>query len=394
MKKILLIVTGSIAAYKIIDLIRLLEKQENMVTVIFTKSASKFVSILAIKSLCRAEIYQDTMFQEELEPMLHINLSRDHDLILVAPASANFIAKITYGFADSLASSLILAANTPIFLAPAMNPSMYNNQATQHNLNLLKTRNFKIIGPDYGVVACGEEGLGKYVEAEEINKFIDLSFSTSQQLKGKKAIVNLGSTHELIDPVRFIGNYSSGTQGMLIAQELASHGCEVQIIAGHVTIPLPKDTIRAYTAKDMLQASVNLLPADIYIGVAAICDFKPKTYSEEKIKKNSNNIILEFEPNIDVITKIAKDKNRPFIVIGFALESDNYEINAKQKLKNKNLDLIILNKAKFIGKNYNEFAICTSDSYEELGKISKKDLAEKLVNKIIEINSQKNSLLK
>jgi phosphopantothenoylcysteine decarboxylase/phosphopantothenate--cysteine ligase len=194
--------------------------------------------------------------------------------------------------------------------------------------------------------------------------------------------VNLGSTYESIDPVRFIGNYSSGTQGMLIVDELLRRGYEVHVIAGYTTISLPKNVIRAHTANEMLKESLNLLPADVYISVAAICDFKIKEYSASKIKKSTDSLKLEFVKNIDVVSEIAHHKSRPKLVIGFALESDNYEFNAMNKLKDKNIDLVVINKAKYIGKDFNEFSICSTDLYKELGSISKKDLAKNLVDKL------------
>ncbi len=382
MAKILLIITGSIASYKAIKLISLLENKNDTVTVILTSGAEKFITYLSIKSLCRAMVYRDEMFQEEYDPMLHINLARTHDIILVAPASANFIANIACGLANTLSLSCILAAEIPIILAPAMNPSMYQNGITQSNLSFLKEKNFQIIEPEFGVMACGEEGIGRYPSEERIVYFIYSSLLKGKKLKGKKVIVNLGSTHESIDPVRFIGNYSSGTQGMLIVDELLSRGYEVHVIAGHTTIFLPKNVIRAHTADEMLKESINLLPADVYISAAAICDFKIKEYSASKIKKSTDSLKLEFVKNIDVVSEIAHHKGRPKLVVGFALESDNYKFNAMNKLKDKNIDLVVVNKAKYIGKDFNEFSICSADSYKELGTISKKDLAKNLVDKL------------
>jgi phosphopantothenoylcysteine decarboxylase/phosphopantothenate--cysteine ligase len=381
--KILLVITGSVAAYRSIDLIRSLELKGNKVTVIITKGAEAFITPLSIKSLCQDMSYQDAMFQEEHEPMLHINLARAHDLILVAPASANFIAKMAAGLADSLSLSCILAAKLPIVVAPAMNPTMYSNPATQDNLHRLISRGIRVIEPQFGLVACGEEGIGKYADEETIISFLEYNHQTTKALKGKKAIVTLGATHEPIDPVRYIGNYSSGTQGLLIASELARHGCEVQILAGFTTVALPPNTIRAYSAYQMFAASLTALPADLYIGVAAIADFRPKAYSNKKIKKSNKPITLELEPTPDVITMVANHKPRPALVAGFALETDNHQLNAKTKLKNKNLDIIVSNHATHLGQPTNEFAIHTTDSSEELGTLYKEDLSIKLVATII-----------
>ncbi len=390
MKKILLVITGSIAAYKAIELIKELENKGNELTIILTHSAERFISKLTIASLSKANILQDKIFQEDMDPMLHIQLAKNHDQIIVAPASADFISKLACGLASSLSLLSITATKSPILLVPAMNPQMYKNKILQENLQSLKMCGFQVIEPDYGVTACGDEGFGRYPQIEKILNYIEFDSIKKQKLKGKKAIINLGSTRESIDPVRFIGNESSGEQGFLIASELVKQGCEVNIIAGYVDYDIPKNSFRAYIAKDMLNISLELLPADIYIGVAAICDFKIKEYSKEKIKKTNNNVILEFEPNIDVVSNISNNKDRPKLVIGFALESESHKQNCINKLKSKNLDLIIMNKTKYIGEFSNEFAICSPERYEETGKISKNDLAKLLVEKIsIKINKNR-----
>ncbi|MSO14566.1 bifunctional phosphopantothenoylcysteine decarboxylase/phosphopantothenate--cysteine ligase CoaBC [Rickettsiales endosymbiont of Trichoplax sp. H2] len=390
MKKILLVITGSIAAYKAIELIKELENKGNELNIILTHSAERFISKLTIASLSKANILQDKIFQEDMDPMLHIQLAKNHDQIIVAPASADFISKLACGLASSLSLLSITATKAPILLVPAMNPQMYKNKILQENLQSLKMCGFQVIEPDYGVTACGDEGFGRYPQIEKILNYIEFDSIKKQKLKGKKAIINLGSTRESIDPVRFIGNESSGEQGFLIASELVKQGCEVNIIAGYVDYDIPKNSFRAYTAKDMLNISLELLPADIYIGVAAICDFKIKEYSKEKIKKTNNNVILEFEPNIDVVSNISNNKDRPKLVIGFALESESHKQNCINKLKSKNLDLIIMNKTKYIGEFSNEFAICSPERYEETGKISKNDLAKLLVEKIsIKINKNR-----
>ena len=376
MKKILLITTGSIAAYTIIDLIRKLENSNYFVTVILTNSAEQFVSTITLKSMTKAKILKDDNFAD---PMYHISLARENDLILVAPCSANFIAKIANGFADSLSLSIILASNIPIFIAPAMNPSMYKNTITQQNIQKLQTRNITIIGPNKGLVACGEYGFGKFSHTDEIIEHISMK---SNKLAGKKAIITLGSTKENIDPVRYISNYSSGRQGYKIAKALRSHGCDVHIIAGNTEFSI-SGANKAYTAEEMYQSSINLLPADIYISVAAICDYKPKHYSIEKIKKNNDNLTIELTKNIDVVSKIANDKQRPELVIGFALESQNATENAKEKLLRKNLDYIISNKTDMIQEDSNNYNIISKHESQEIGKVTKNELAAKLSNVII-----------
>jgi phosphopantothenoylcysteine decarboxylase / phosphopantothenate---cysteine ligase len=373
MKKILLIATGSIAAYTIIDLVRQLEKNNHVVTLILTTSAEKFISKITLKSMTKAQILADDNFTD---PMQHINLARENDLILVAPASANFIAKIACGFADSLSLSVILASNIPIFIAPAMNPQMYNNKITQANLANLSSRDMSIIGPNEGLVACGEYGYGKFSTTLEI---IDKISNQSNDLLGKKAIITLGSTREAIDPVRYISNYSSGRQGYEIAKSLREHGCEVQIIAGYTDIHI-NDCIKAVNAEEMYNYSVDALPADIYISVAAICDYKPSNYSVEKIKKNNDDLTIELTKNIDVVSSIATHPKRPSLVIGFALESQNFLENAQEKLARKNLDYIISNKTSMMNDTMNDFHIISKNEDLSLSKSSKKELAISVTN--------------
>jgi phosphopantothenoylcysteine decarboxylase/phosphopantothenate--cysteine ligase len=381
MKKILLIITGSIAAYKNIDLIRDMESLGYSVSVILTNSAKHFISETAILATSHCKIYSDDVFKDA---MLHINLARTHDVILIAPASANFIAKAASGMADSLSLAVILAANIPVFFCPAMNPSMYNNAATLCNISTLKERSYKILGPVYGKMACNEEGLGKYISATEIIKYIDESLTKPVN---KKVVILLGSTREKIDPVRYISNYSSGKTGLAIADELTTRGFEVKIIAGFVETEIKHPAVRAYSANEMLSAVINELPADIVICLAAICDYRPVNYSEQKIKKETDNFTLELEKNVDVITEISKHENRPEIVIGFALESNNFEDNARKKLNKKKLDMIILNQSNYLGSNQNQYTLYTKNDHLNFGLISKNDFASKfaeyLLHKII-----------
>jgi phosphopantothenoylcysteine decarboxylase/phosphopantothenate--cysteine ligase len=386
MKKILLIVTGSIAAYKAIDLARMLENEGFELSIILTNSAKEFVSIPALSAMCKAKVYTDDVFAKESgEWMAHINLGKNPDLVVVAPATADFIAKMNIGLADSLALSALLVTKSPIIVAPAMNPSMLSHSATDANIKGLKQKGVIIAEPIYGMVACKDVGYGKYIGHEALLEIINSVIGRSQKLKGKKAVITLGSTRENFDPVRFIGNYSTGKQGALIAEELLSHGCEVTIISGYIDVELPNkaNVIKALNAEDMFNAASASLPADIFIGCAAICDFKPKTYSPTKIKKTGGGLVIELEPNIDVIKTISALENRPKLMVGFSLETNDYTENAKKKLQAKNLDVIVLNKAENLGQEQNEFSIITANTQNDLGEVSKIELAKNLVEEVI-----------
>ncbi|RZI46725.1 bifunctional phosphopantothenoylcysteine decarboxylase/phosphopantothenate--cysteine ligase CoaBC [Rickettsiales endosymbiont of Peranema trichophorum] len=393
-KKILLIVTGSVAAYKAIDLVRELEAAGYQLSVILTKTAQSFLAIKTLESLSRCLIYMDDIDyslhpsgkESREETMLHIKLAQQHDLIVIAPASANFIAKLSSGFADTLSLSTILASKSPVVLAPTMNPTMFEHSATQDNISVLRKRAIHVIDPIFGQVACGDIGIGKYVGNQTLLNYIKEHFKVTNSLASRKAVITLGSTKESIDSVRFISNYSSGEQGLLIAEELVKRGCDVTIIAGAVSVQLPNicKIHRAYTALAMQQLSLELLPADIYIGCAAICDFKPKYPCKQKIKRKDHNISVEFEPNIDVIRHIGHlGNNRPNVVVGFALEDFKNVESAEAKLHGKNLNMTVLNLIEYAEQQHNDFTIISRDSQQDLGIVTKAKLAETLVDRII-----------
>ncbi len=397
MTKLLLIVTGSIAAYKSIDLVRELEAKGYEITLILTESAEHFITPLTFSSLSKAIIYSDHIFEDSPHsPMLHIKLAKSHDLILVVPATADYIAKMAMGLGDTLSLCTLLVNCNNVLIAPAMNPSMLQHPATQSNLAILRNRNVEIAEPIYGTTACKDVGYGKYVGNEAILELVDTILRKTQRLKGFKATVTLGSTREMLDPVRFIGNISSGKLGASIASRLIKEGVEVTIIAGNITCDLPPAAkiIHACSAEEMLQKSLTALPTDIFIGCAAICDFKPVSYSQNKIKKNNaKNLIIELAPNLDVIAAIATKtgKKRPKFVIGFALESDNYIENAKSKLKYKGLDLLILNEITFLEEDFNNYTLIYKNHIDKLGKLEKSELAMKLVNEVAQLLCNTNS---
>ena len=393
MKKILLIVSGGIAAYRSLDLIREIKRRGDDVTCVLTKSATKFVQPLSFASLSQNKVYTDLFDIENESKIGHIKLSRDADLIVLAPATANILAKMVHGVSDSLATSILLANNKPLLIAPSMNVKMWNNPATIKNIKTLKKDGHIFVGPDDGEMACGEVGSGKMSKVEDIYKEISYLINESP-LKGKKAFVTSGPTIEPIDPVRFISNRSSGKQGHAIASLLSKLGAETHLITGPVNIPYP-DNIKVTeinTADEMLEACLSSLPADISIFAAAVSDWKVSNQSAKKIKKSENknndmNIILKQNP--DVLKTISEtNKNRPELVVGFTLETENLIESAKYKMIKKSCDWMIANNhiqnnKSVFDNDMNEVSFLTSDLQENWGLISKKSVAEKLCNKII-----------
>jgi phosphopantothenoylcysteine decarboxylase/phosphopantothenate--cysteine ligase len=390
-KKILLIITGSIAAYKAMDLIRLLSKKSFDITCILTKAASEFITPLLASSISGNKTYNELFsIDDELE-MGHINLSRQADLIVVAPATADFIAKIANGFADDLASSVVLAANKKIIIAPAMNEKMWSNKSTQKNVAKALEEGISMVEPETDILACGEFGIGKMAAPERICQKICDFFERQNQLKGKKILITGGATYEPIDPVRFIGNHSSGKQAIEIAQVLHEMGADVTLIAGNIReiIFLPQENIiRVKTAEEMFaEVKKNLPKTNVFIGCAAVSDFKVKNFSNQKIKKTAEkNLILELEKNPDILEFVGTSKKRPNLVIGFAAESENLQKYAKEKLLKKNCDLIVANDVeagKIFGSDQTKVFLVSKNKSENLGKISKANLAKILAEKII-----------
>ena len=391
-KKILLIITGSVAAYKAMDLVRLLKKKSFDVTCILTKAASEFITPLLASSLSGNKTYNELFSMDDELEMGHINLSRQTDLIVVAPATADFIAKIANGFADDLASNVVLAANKKIILAPAMNEKMWENKSTQKNLSKALEAGLSFVEPETDILACGEFGVGKMASAEKICTKIINFFEQQNQLKGKKIIITGGSTFEPIDPVRFIGNHSSGKQSIEIAKVLHEMGADVTLIAGNIreTIFLPKEKIiRVKTAQEMFDAmKKNLTKTHAFIGCAAVSDFRVKKFSNEKIKKSaSENLTLELEKTPDILHFVGTSKQRPKLVIGFAAESSNLKKYALEKLQKKNCDLVVANdieEGKIFGNSQTKAIFVSKKKEQDLGRISKVELANLLAEKIRE----------
>ena len=332
-KKILLIICGGISAYKSLELIRLLKKKGTEVKTILTKSAKEFVTPLSVTSLSQDKVYDDLFNSENEAEMDHISLSRWADIIVVAPATANTISKLSNGSSDDLASTVILASDKDIFLTPAMNVRMWEHPFTKENLKKLKSYGYKIIGPEIGDMACGEFGEGKMTEPKKILQEIEIYFKFLNKNKKYKALVTAGPTKEYIDPVRFITNKSSGKQGFALAKSLAKKGFETTLISGPTNLEVENNInlIKVETANEMLKATKNNLPADVAIFSAAVSDFRVKERKNFKIKKQ-NNLNLQLEQNDDILNYVSKHNSlRPKIVIGFAAETNDIQVNAKKK---------------------------------------------------------------
>ena len=390
-KKILMVICGGISAYKCLEIIRGLKKNNAQVKTILTKSAKEFVTPLSISSLSQEKVYEDMFNVENDSEMDHIALSRWADLILIAPATANTISKLSYGSADNLASTVILASDKDIYLAPAMNVRMWEHPLTKENLNKLKNYGYKIIGPEIGDMACGEFGKGKMTEPNEIINEIKSHFIIKEKNKKFKALVTAGPTREYIDPVRFITNKSSGKQGYEIAKSFRDNGFETTLISGQTNLePLTGvNFIKVETAKEMYNETINNLPTDVAIFSAAVSDFKVKSYKNEKLKKKEN-LNLDLIKNIDILANISKHNSlRPQLTIGFAAETNNLVKNSLKKLEEKNCDWIVANDVsdKSIGFDSEENKVSIfykNNTSETLDKMNKSLIAKELVNRVID----------
>ena len=388
-KKVLLIITGGIAAYKSLELLRKLKDKGAEVIPVMTKAAENFVTPMSVSALAQEKVYNKLFDLTDEAEMGHIELSRSSDLMVVVPASADFIAKTATGQANDLASTLILATDTKVLMAPAMNVRMWENPLTQKNIKILHNNGVKFVGPDEGEMACGEFGFGRMAEADEILKEIEANFR-DKKLKGRHFLVTSGPTIEPIDPVRFIGNRSSGLQGEAIANELVESGAEVTFITGPVDLDPPNgsNTIRVETADEMYDAVHSSLPADAAVFTAAVADWKIKKTEQQKLKKQTGNLpAFDLTENRDILASVSKlKKNRPKIVMGFAAETENILENAKSKLMKKGCDFIVANDVSLgmqtMGGNENTAIIVSENDVETLPKMSKRALAKILVEKI------------
>jgi len=392
-KRILLIIAGGIAAYKTLDVIRRLRERDVDVRCILTKAGSAFVTPLSIAGLSGNKVYTDLFSLTDEAEMGHIRLSRDADLVVIAPATADLMAKMANGLADDLASTALLATDKPVLVVPAMNPEMWQHLATQRNIQQLQQDGILFIGPNEGEMACGETGRGRMAEPDEIVQGIMAAFDpVTLPLEGIKALVTSGPTHEAIDPVRFIGNRSSGKQGHAIARALRRAGAEVTLVSGPVDEPTPAN-IESYhieSAREMLQSCKEALPVDVAVCVAAVADWRPTNQLDQKIKKKvgeeAPNLTLVENP--DILKTLSKPgSRRPKLVIGFAAETENVDDNARRKLASKGCDWILANnvgleQATFGSVNNTILLFDDRGNRESWPEMTKDDVAERLVAKI------------
>jgi phosphopantothenoylcysteine decarboxylase/phosphopantothenate--cysteine ligase len=347
-KRILLIVAGGIAAFKVHELIRLLRKQEAAVRCVLTEAGAKFVTPLSLQALTEDKVYSDVFSLTDESEMGHIQLSRDADLLVVAPATANILARMAGGLADDLASTVLLATDKPVLAAPAMNVRMWTHAATQANVETLKKRGIRFIGPNDGAMACNEFGPGRMSEPAEILAAIGGVLTTEKPLAGKRALVTSGPTREAIDPVRYISNHSSGKQGHAIASALAQLGAEVTLVSGPVTVPDPAGVtvVKIDSADQMLAACLAAGALDVAVCAAAVADWKMAKPATAKIKKKAGAAppALELTPNPDILATLSKPgPRRPRLVVGFAAETENLVANAIDKRTRKGCDWIVAN---------------------------------------------------
>jgi phosphopantothenoylcysteine decarboxylase/phosphopantothenate--cysteine ligase len=386
-KRVLLIIGGGIAAFKSLELVRLLAKAGVAARTILTQAGAQFVTPLSVSALTQDKVYQDLFNLTDEAEMGHIELSRSADLVVVAPATADLMAKAANGLASDLASTALLATDKPVLMAPAMNVRMWEHAATQRNLARLKADGVQFVGPDQGDMACGEYGFGRMAEPETIKTAI-LAMLADGPLKGRHALVTAGPTLEAIDPVRFLSNRSSGKQGYAIAAALAELGARVTLVSGPTALSGPRGVSRVNveSAREMLDACTQALPADVAICVAAVADWRPTQTADEKIKKDKTGIpAISLMENPDILAALSKPgKSRPKLVIGFAAETEAVEEHARAKIAKKGCDWIVANDVSgdVMGGAENEVLLITRDSAESWPRMAKESVARKLAAEI------------
>jgi len=390
-KRVLLIVSGGIAAYKALELIRLLRGRGCGVACVLTEAGEKFVTPLSLQALSENKVYTDLFSLTDESEMGHIQLSRSADLLVVAPASADILARMAAGLANDLASTLLLATDTPVLVAPAMNVRMWQHAATVANMKLLATRGIHVVGPDEGAMACNEYGPGRLAEPPAILAAIESLLAGSGTLAGRHVLVTSGPTHEPIDPVRYIANRSSGRQGHAIAAAAAALGARVTLISGPVNVPDPGGVTVAHvqTAQQMLETCQAALPADAAVFAAAVADWRVATAAVGKIKKMPGAAPPTFDlvPNPDILATIARPgPRRPRLVIGFAAETDDLMANAQAKRQRKNADWIVANDVSpdtgIMGGEENAVHLITAEGVETWPRLAKQEVARRLVDRI------------
>ncbi len=389
-RSILLIIGGGIAAYKALELIRLLKGKGIAVRAIMTKAAHEFVTPLSVASLTGEKVHTDLFSLTDEVEMGHIELSRSADLVVVAPATADLLAKMAQGLANDLASTALLATDKKVLVAPAMNVRMWQHAATQRNVRILTSDGVAFAGPNDGEMACGEFGPGRMAEPSEIAAAIESLLSPeAKPLTGRHVLITAGPTREPIDPVRYVSNHSSGKQGYAIAEAARNAGANVTLISGPVSLPAPLGVkvLKVNTAAEMLAATETALPADIAIFTAAVADWRVAKPAGEKIKKSGKMPTLTFAENPDILKTIASRKtNRPKLIVGFAAETEKVVEHAKAKLTSKGCDLIVANDVSpendVFGGERNTVHVISRDDVEDWPKLSKAEVARRLMQKL------------
>ena len=394
-------ITGGIAAYKSLSLIRLFKKAGAEVKVVATRHALEFVTPLSLQTLSQNSVYTELFSTTEKIEVEHIAIADWADALVVAPATANLIGKFAHGIADDALSTLLLACDKPLFMAPAMNRNMLSSAPVQENLQILQRRGVHLIGPDSGFLACGTEGEGRMKEPEEIFRAVWDFLAGDQQLKGIRALVTAGPTYEPIDPVRFIGNYSSGLMGFALARTLARHGADVTLVTGptHYQVDnLNIERVDVRTAAQMLETCQHFAPqSDLIIMSAAVADYTPETVAPEKIKKNDAHLVLNLKKTTDILATLGRQKTENQCIVGFALETEHEEENALGKLKNKNADIIVLNSLRTEGAGFqcptNLVTLLDRNGNKVQGELKDKEqVAEDIVAYVIDYMKNKNSI--
>lgn len=388
-KHILLIIGGGIAAFKSLDLIRRLRERGAEVTPVLTRAGEEFVTPLSVSALAGSKVYRDLFDLGDEAEMGHIQLSRVADLVVVAPATADLMAKMAQGLANDLASTLLLATDKPVMIAPAMNVRMWDHPATQRNLKTLQGDGIKVVGPNEGDMACGEHGPGRMAEPLEIVAAIEAQFADGP-LRGKRILVTSGPTHEPIDPVRYIANRSSGAQGAAIAQALAALGGEVIFVTGPADVPPPAGVtaVAVQTAQQMLEAVQGALPVDAGVFAAAVADWRVEGASDKKLKKSKDGLpVLSFAENPDILKTVSRmEAGRPPLVIGFAAETNDVLAHATAKRERKGCNWILANDVSpetgIMGGSENAVTLITDDGAEDWPRMSKEAVAQKLASRI------------
>ncbi len=389
-KKIIIGITGSIAAYKIASLVSSLSKQKAQVHIIMTNNATKFISPLTFESLSGNKVHTDTFDLSPDHTIHHITLVKNCDIFLIAPATANIIAKIVHGIADDMLTSTFIAYNGIKMVSPAMNCIMYENKINQDNLKLCEKYGIKIIEPNEGILACGDIGKGKLAEPEILLDEIIFEIGYKKDLKGKKILITAGPTQEAIDPVRYITNHSTGKMGYAIAKIASYRGAQVLLISGPVNIQPPSHVklIKVISAKDMFEAvKKEVNDCDIIIKSAAVGDYRPKNYCDEKIKKKDNELNIELEKTDDILKYLGENKKNGQVLVGFSMETENMVENSKEKLVKKNLDMIAANNLKEKGAGFgtdtNLVILITKNQIKKLPLMSKEKVGEEIFNEIL-----------